>query len=106
MDVFVQDDHRTPSVLAEKLMIAIRNLPLELQMITNRGVKVWPHGLSETFCTDHRRCRMSTKNGGISISAVIWMPNKSFTKNGIEVIKSENLYLFEREKGYSLGQGQ
>jgi hypothetical protein len=22
-------------------------------MITNRGIKVWPDGFEETFCTDH-----------------------------------------------------
>lgn len=105
-DIFVQEDNRTPSVLAERLMMAIRNLPLELQMITNRGVKVWPQGMSETFCTDHWRCRMVTKNGGISNPAVNWMLLKSLAERGIEVIKTENLYLFDGEKGYSLGQGQ
>ena len=28
-----------------------------LQMIDNRGVKVWPAGRAETFCTDSFRCR-------------------------------------------------
>lgn len=106
VDIFVQEDDRTPSALAEKLTTAIRNLPLELQMITNRGVKVWPQGLSETFCTDHWRCRMVAKNGGVSNPAVNWMLFKSLSENGIDVIKSENLYLFDGEKGYSLGQGQ
>lgn len=106
IDVFVQEDDRNPSVLAEKLMYAIRNLPLDLQMITNRGVKVWPQGLRETFCTDHWRCRMVARNGGFSNLAVHWMLLKSLTENGVEVIKTENLYLFDGEKGYSLGQGQ
>ena len=26
-------------------------------MISNRGVKVWPNGMPEIFCTDHWRCR-------------------------------------------------
>jgi isocitrate dehydrogenase len=30
---------------------------MELSLITNRGVKVWPGGFPETFCTDHWRCR-------------------------------------------------
>ena len=30
---------------------------LSLQMIDNRGVKVWPGGSAETFCTDSFRCR-------------------------------------------------
>lgn len=106
VDVFVSEEDRRPSVLAEKLMTAVRHLPLELQMISNRGVKVWPQGLSETFCTDHWRCRLVTKNNGISNMAVHWMLMKNLTENGIDIVKTENLYLFDGEKGYSLGQGQ
>ena len=28
-----------------------------LKMIDNRGVKVWPDGMPETFCTESFRCR-------------------------------------------------
>jgi hypothetical protein len=30
---------------------------LRLKLVTNRGVKVWPEGFPETFCTDHWRSR-------------------------------------------------
>lgn len=106
IDVFVEEDNRTPELIAAKVQSAVRHLPLELQMITNRGVKVWPKGLSETFCTDHWRCRMVARDGGLSNPAVNWMLLKSLAENGVEVIKSENLYLFDGEKGFSLGQGQ
>lgn len=106
VDVFVQEDQRNPTILAEKLISATRNLPVELQMITNRGVKVWPKGLKETFCTDHWRCRLVAKNNGVSNMAVHWMLMKSLSESGVDIIKTENLYLFDGEKGYSLGQGQ
>lgn len=106
VDVFVQEDNRNPNVLAEKLSHAIKNLPLDLEMISNRGVKVWPQGRSETFCTDHWRCRLITKNNGVSNLAVHWMLMKSLSESGIDIVKTENLYLFDGEKGYSLGQGQ
>lgn len=106
IDVFVEENNRAPELIASKVESAVRHLPLELQMITNRGVKVWPHGLSETFCTDHWRCRMIARSGGRSNPAVHWMLLKSLAEHGVEVIKSENLYLFDGEKGFSLGQGQ
>ena len=87
-------------------MMGIQDLPLELIMVTNRGVKVWPDGMDETFCTDHWRCRFMTKDGGISNHAVIWMLLRTFGQSDLEVIKTENLYLFDGERGYSLGQGQ
>jgi len=106
VDVFLQEDERNPSALASKLISATKNLPLDLQMITNRGVKVWPRGLSETFCTDHWRCRLVTKNNGVSNLAVHWMLMKALSESGLDIVKTENLYLFDGEKGYSLGQGQ
>jgi isocitrate dehydrogenase len=35
----------------------------ELTMITNRGIKVWPNGFEETYCTGPLRCRFKPKNG-------------------------------------------
>jgi isocitrate dehydrogenase len=75
-------------------------------MITNRGVKVWPKGLNETFCTDHWRCRLVSQNNGISNISVNWMLIKCLSEAGVDVVKTENLYLFDGEKGYSPGQGQ
>ncbi len=106
VDIFIQENNRSPNILAEKLMMGIQDLPLELVMVTNRGVKVWPDGMDETFCTDHWRCRFMTKDGGISNHAVIWMLLRTFGQSDLEVIKTENLYLFDGERGYSLGQGQ
>ena len=106
VDVFVQEDNRDPDLLAERLKSAIRNIPLSLQMITNRGVKVYPQGMKETFKTDHWRCRLVTKDGAASNHGVLWMLMRELSQTNIDVIKTENLYLFDGEKGYSLGQGQ
>lgn len=77
----------------------------KLTLITNRGVKVWPEGLPETFHTDHWRCRFK------AIQTVI--DNNDITKllqriieHKLDFIKTENLYNFNGEPGYSLGQGE
>lgn len=106
VDVFVQEDNREPELLAKRLQVSIQNLPLSLQMITNRGVKVYPHGMKETFKTDHWRCRLMASEGSISNHAVLWMLMRELSLTNIDVIKTENLYHFDGEKGYSLGQGQ
>nr|BFD62335.1 NADP-dependent isocitrate dehydrogenase [Bdellovibrio sp. HM001] len=106
VDVFVQEDNRDPDLLAQRLQSAIESLPLSLQMITNRGVKVFPQGMKETFKTDHWRCRLVAKEQGVSNHAVLWMLMRELSRTNIDVIKTENLYLFDGEKGYSLGQGQ
>ncbi|MFM7151569.1 MAG: NADP-dependent isocitrate dehydrogenase, partial [Gemmataceae bacterium] len=80
---------------------------MKLSMITNRGVKVWPNGLPETFCTDHWRCRfMSTENGHSNAARQVVSLLSELSKHGLEFIKTENLYNFDGEPGYSAGQGQ
>lgn len=104
VDIFVDWDGEKVNALAQKL----QNLEsdIKLSMITNRGVKVWPEGFEETFCTDHWRCRFEVENGHPANKESI--PNalaKALTV-GIDVIKTENLYEFDGVRGYSLGQGQ
>lgn len=102
-DVFVHLDGIAPDDLAARLRRAETN-NLKLQMITNRGVKVWPNGLPETFCTDHWRCRFisdrATTDGDV-VTLLFAMGNI-----GIDFIKLENLYLFDGVPGFALGQGQ
>ncbi|HEX8921649.1 MAG TPA: isocitrate/isopropylmalate family dehydrogenase, partial [Pyrinomonadaceae bacterium] len=79
---------------------------LKLQMISNRGVKVWPGGNSETFCSDHWRCRFLPQTEGSSIShdEIIGLLQR-IKDGGFDFIKTENLCNFDGERGYSLDQG-
>lgn len=105
VDVFVDWPGTDPNEIGT-LLQRLNNDQLELTMITNRGVKVWPRGFKETFCTDHWRCRFSAKNGiNPDKSAITSILNKAIDEN-IDTIKTENLYTFDGVRGYSLGQGQ
>jgi isocitrate dehydrogenase len=103
VDVFLHWSSGAPSCLGEKLTQCNTEM-LKLLMITNRGVKVWPEGLPETFCTDHWRCRfMSEKE--IKHEHIIQLLS-NITKHELDFIKCENLCNFDNDPGYSLGQGQ
>ena len=104
VDVFVDWDGGKVDNLAMKL----KNLEsdIKLSMITNRGVKVWPEGFDETFCTDHWRCRFEVENGHPANKESIPNVLSKALDEGIDVIKTENLYEFDGVRGYSLGQGQ
>jgi isocitrate dehydrogenase len=91
--------------LAERL-IKLKCDPVELSMITNRGIKVWPDGFEETFCTDHWRCRYFSNNDSEMTKIDIIKLLIDAESNGIDVIKTENLYEFDGVKSFSLGQGQ
>jgi isocitrate dehydrogenase len=105
IDVFVHWDGQNPDELAETMKKAA-NGSYELAMITNRGVKVWPHGLPETFKTDHWRCRYMAKGGKQLNKAMIAELMSRLAQQGTDFIKTEHLYTFDGEPGYSLGQGQ
>jgi isocitrate dehydrogenase len=105
VDIFVHWSGSNPNELAEKIK-AIETNNAKLSMITNRGIKVWPDGFKETFCTDHWRCRFKpNENSEISKSTLVTLLQNAITEN-IDTIKTENLYAFDGKASYSLGQGQ
>jgi isocitrate dehydrogenase len=105
VDVFVHWNGSNPDELATKLH-EIEPEGIQLTMITNRGIKVWPEGFKETFCTDHWRCRFKSKSGAeIKKTDIIKLLKNAVDKN-IDAIKTENLYNFDGKAAYSLGQGQ
>lgn len=106
VDVFVHFGSRSADELAA-LLQARPTTGLGLQMITNRGVKVWPGGFPETFCTDHWRCRFmaTSEDGEVAPRAIVDLLG-TLTDAGIDVIKTENLCTFDGEQGFALGQGQ
>ena len=80
---------------------------VKLTMISNRGVKVWPGGHSETFCSDHWRCRFLPESDGgkVGHAQVVSLLGR-IADNGYDFIKTEGLYTFDGERGFSLDQGE
>jgi len=112
-DIFVDWKGKDANELGELLQKASNGI-LKLKMITNRGVKVFPFGNPETFCTNHWRCRFVSASIDTSKSAnykpiqaesLISLQSSLLSQN-IDVIKTENLYHFDGERGFSLGQGE
>ena len=105
VDVFFHWSGSSPDQLAETIL-KLNSDDLQLTMITNRGIKVWPDGFNETFCTDHWRCRFKNPNGGlIEKSQILSILNHTLTL-GVDYIKTENLYNFDGKAVFSLGKGQ
>lgn len=105
VDLFLHWNDTDPHVLAESIK-EIKCNNLELAMITNRGIKVWPDGFPETFCTDHWRCRFKQRQDSFVNSMDIIELMKEAIESGLDVIKTENLYSFDGIPAFSLGQGQ
>ncbi|NBU47624.1 MAG: NADP-dependent isocitrate dehydrogenase [Flavobacteriales bacterium] len=105
VDIFVHWSGEDVNELAQ-LIAPLETENASLTMITNRGIKVWPNGFKETFCTDHWRCRFKGKSSkSLSKEDIIQLLRNAIHQN-VDVIKTENLYLFNGVAAYSLGQGQ
>lgn len=105
VDIFVHWSGTSPESLAEKIK-RIETSNIKLSMITNRGIKVWPDGFRETFCTDHWRCRFKPASAEtIANNDIVTLLSNAIHEN-IETIKTENLYAFDGKDAFSLGQGQ
>jgi isocitrate dehydrogenase len=105
VDVFVDWTAGTADQLGEAMTRASVD-GLQLTMIANRGVGVWPEGQPETFCSDQWRCRYMAPGGGAVKHDQIVSLLQRVTAGGFDFIKTENLYNFNGEPGYSLGQGE
>jgi len=107
VDVFLDwaESDKNPNVLGH-LFQTIETPHLVLNMISNRGVVVFPNGHPSTYCTNHWRCRFTNKSSGKLEFAEVLELQKKINEAGLQVIKTENLYLLNQQKGYSVSQGE
>jgi isocitrate dehydrogenase len=105
LDVFVE--WRAPVEDLAKALEEHTGPDLRLVMISNRGQKVWPGGMPETFCVDHWRCRFqsATEGSPVSHAEMIELLTR-LDRAGLPFLKTEGLYTFDGKPGFSLGQGQ
>jgi isocitrate dehydrogenase len=105
VDLFICNTNRN----AEELAVNLNKGALQtlvLQMITNRGTKVWPGGFPETFCTDHWRCRFTSPTAQALQYQDVLDLMAQVNQLGLEIIKTENLYTFNGVPGFTAAQGQ
>jgi isocitrate dehydrogenase len=103
IDVFLQWQDGAPKLLGDALR-QLGNEELGLQLITNRGVKVWPEGFDETFCVDHWRCRFMSTTSELDFSELLALQIR-LNSAGFDVVKTENLYTFDGDPGYAAVHG-
>jgi len=79
---------------------------LKLSLISNRGVKVWPDGAEETFCTDNWRLRFeSTSENSVRTSEVIKLIS-NLNEADMNFTNALMLHSYDGVKGYTKAQGE
>jgi isocitrate dehydrogenase len=104
IDVFIASQLKPDDLAAQ--LTSLQQRHFTLSMLSNRGVKVWPGGFPETYCTDLYRCRFEATPEAHITNADILALLGGIHSQGIEFVKTEQLYTFDGQPGYSLGQGQ
>ncbi|WP_073095889.1 NADP-dependent isocitrate dehydrogenase [Cyclobacterium lianum] len=107
LDVFIdwKEANRNANTIGNKLRKVDAD-GLKMQLITNRGVRVYPDGMKETFCSDHWRVRFfNADETAISHEQVIEVL-RQVNQLGFDFVKTEHLYTFDGERGFSLAQGE
>ena len=96
VDVFLYS-HDAVDTLRQKLQAL--PIPLKLTLITNRGAKVWPGGIAETFCVDLWRCRYEA-DARVEFQKIATFLHE-LADAGFDITQTQNLYTFDGKPGYS-----
>ncbi len=102
VDVYIEWASKNATDLAAKIGAATGD-GLALELIANRGVKVWPEGSPETFCTDSFRCRFMGTS--VTPKQVVSLQDRILGL-GLEIAMTENLRMYDGVRGFTLAQGQ
>jgi isocitrate dehydrogenase len=105
VDVFLHWRDGSPEQLAE-LLRPHADDALALDMISNRGQKVWPDGSPETLITDHWRCRFLAPAGSTTDALSVIDLQRRLAESGLEPIKTEGLFALDGVPAFTKGQGQ
>ena len=91
--------------LAEKIKPCL-TANLELSLISNRGVKVWPKGAAETFCTDNWRLRFIGKEKqSVRTSEVVQLLS-NLNESDMNFTNALMLHTFDGVEGFTKAQGE
>ncbi len=109
VDVFIDNANDIP---AETLAATLKTIggPLQLIMLASRGLKIWPNSRIESPFLHHCCCRFQSSEDVKSMQPIahrdIIALLSAMDDLHFDIIKTENLYRFDGERGYSLAQGQ
>jgi isocitrate dehydrogenase len=104
VDVYVEWASKKADDLAAKIGAASGD-GLKLELIANRGMKVWPNGSPDTFCTDSFRCRFVATGGTVTPKQVIAVQER-VAGLGFEIAMAVTLRKYDGNAGFTLAQGQ
>jgi isocitrate dehydrogenase len=109
VDVFIDNPLDKPAAALAEQLTQLGG-PLELMTLTSRGLKIWPDSRIDAPYLRHCCCRFQSARVVDQLKAIrhedIIRLLEQFEQLGLDVIKTENLYTFDGQPGFTLAQGQ
>lgn len=106
IDVYIQSTDKNPVALGQLLEARVAGDGLTLDMVGNRGLKVYPQGVTEAYLSDHWRCRFLAPSGATADQHQVLRLMGRVVDAGLQIVSSECLFTFDGQPGFSLEQGQ
>lgn len=105
VDVFIESALNAEA-LGRELETMVSNAPLELKMISNRGIQVYPAGDVTPDCVDHWRCRFVMRREGESLTDQDLLDLLGIISQRYAWCHLEKLNVFDGVLGFSKAQGE
>lgn len=109
VDIFIDNPKDVPAAELAAILSAL-SADLKLIVMTSRGLKIWPNSTIEAPYLRHICCRFQSSQDVKTLTAVtqenILQLLEKVNHAGLEIIKTENLYTFDGQLGFTLAQGQ
>lgn len=109
VDIYIDLQTDNQDKIAEKINTLTDKIDLGLQMISYKGLKVWPRESGQSLVgSDLWSLRFVPKNSSkITSHKEIISLLSILSENGFDCIKTENLYVFDNKNlGFSMPQGE
>jgi len=106
MDLFVHWYGKDVGELGS-LLDTLSTPELKLQMLSCKGLKVWPNIVTEMDVTDRFRARYlpESKDTAVTLKHISDLLSRAADK-GVDYLKIETLYTFDGKNGFSSSQGE
>ncbi|MBA8667053.1 NADP-dependent isocitrate dehydrogenase [Holosporaceae bacterium 'Namur'] len=104
VDFYIEDRSANPKAIAEQ--VKALHPKLELENISQRGIKVWPENEVENLSYDLWRLRYISSNADHKLSQKdILELSEAISNKGVEISTIQMLYVFEGMAGFTKSQG-
>ncbi len=104
VDIFIQSNSSNAHEVADTVSSITSSL--ELNTIAAKGLMLWPKKEPVQFLSDHWCLRYMAKNKAPVSHQNVADLLSELVKLDVDFIKTENLYNFDNNRGYSLAQGE